>query len=300
MKKPGTIALVVISTFLFGSVLYCDKKPMKTIRVFGSTTVEPFMKKALTEYAKTENVGFSLNPIGSKSGIDSLIAGACDIAMSSSDMLPEQVAHATKTGVHVKTFLLGYDIIIPIVHPSNTVSNLSFQQLRDIFEGKITRWSQLGGSDTTIDVVDRSDASGTYAIWHHFIVPAMTSPSEIPSVKTYPHLMIRPSNSSVLAYIVEHTNAIGYVSNVYLNPEVKPLKLDGISLSESDSLLPQYHLKRPLYLFVNEDRFSKDLKDLIIFLTISDRGRTLLHEAGFFSSFSLAPLYNAVDKLSKR
>jgi phosphate transport system substrate-binding protein len=300
MKKPVIIIMVAISAFIFGSALQCGKKTGKTMRVFGSTTVEPFMKRALTEYAKTNNIGFSLNAVGSKSGIDSLIAGACDIAMASTEILPEQIAHATKSGVRLKPFLLGYDIIVPIVHPSNSVSNLSFQQLKEIFEGKITRWSEVGGSDTTIDVVDRSDASGTYAIWHHFIVPAMEIPSEIPSPKTYQHIMIRPSNSSVLAYIFEHPNAIGYVSNVYINPEVKPLKLDGISLSEGDSLLPQYHLKRPIYLFVNEDRFDKDLKDFIAFLIISDQGRTLLHEAGFFSSFSLAPIYKAVEKMSKR
>ncbi len=288
--------MVVVSTLGAVCLLQCEKKATKTIRVFGSTTVEPFMKRALTEYAKTNNIGFSLNAMGSKSGIDSLIAGACDIAMSSSDIIPEQTAHATKSGVHIKPFLLGYDIIIPIVNPSNIVSNLTFQQLKGIFEGKITRWSQVGGPDTAIDVVDRSDASGTYAIWHHFIIPGM----EIPLQATYQHLMIRPSNSAVMAYIFEHANAIGYVSNVYLNPEVKPLKLDNISVAESDSLLSQYHLKRPIYLFINEDRFDKELKDFIAFLIISDRGRTLLREAGFFSSFSLAPLYNAVEKMSKR
>ena len=300
MKKNSIAVVVVISTLVIASVFQCEKKATKTIRILGSTTVEPFMKKALAEYAKTNGVGFSLNAAGSKSGIDSLIAGACDIAMASSEILPEQMAHATKSGVHIKPFLLGYDIIIPIVHPSNNVSNLTFQQLKDVFEGKITRWSKVGGSDTTIDVVDRSGASGTYAIWHHFIVPSPGIPAEIPSKTTYQHLIIQQSNSSVMAYIFEHTNAIGYVSNVYLNPEVKPLKLDGIAITESDSLLSQYHLKRPIYLFINEDRFDKDLKDFIAFLIISDRGRTLLHEAGFFSSFSLAPLYNAVDKMSKR
>jgi phosphate transport system substrate-binding protein len=292
--------MVALSVFASVCIFQCEKKSSKTLRVFGSTTVEPFMKRALTEYASSSGIAFSLNAGGSKSGIDSLIAGACDIAMASTEILPEQMARATKAGVHIRPFLLGYDIIIPIVHTANSVSNLTFQQLKEIFEGKITRWSKVGGPDTTIDVVDRSDASGTYAIWHHFIVPSQGSSLEIPSQKTYQHLMIRPSNSAVMAYVFEHTNAIGYVSNVYLNPEVKPLKLDGISVNESDSLLSQYHLKRPVYLFVNEDKFGKDIKDLIAFLIISDRGRALLHEAGFFSTFSLAPIYQAAEKMSKR
>jgi phosphate transport system substrate-binding protein len=296
MKVNNVVVTAVVSALIVAVVFQCEKKPVKTIRIFGSTTVEPFMKKAVAEYAKTRDIIFVVNAMGSKSGIDSLIAGACDIAMSSSEMLPEQTAHAAKNGVRIKPFLLGYDVIVPIVNLSNNVSDITFRQLKEIFEGKTTRWSALGGPDTIIEVVDRSDASGTHAIWHHFIAPA----TDIPSPTIYEHVMIEPSNSSVMAYIFKHTNAIGYVSNVYLNPEVKPLKLNDISVAENDSLLGQYHLKRPIYLFVNEDRFNQDLKEFIIFLIISETGRTLLREMGFFSTFSLAPLYNAVENMSKR
>ena len=247
--------VVLIEMFLPG----CRSDRTETIRIAGSTTMEPFMNKATADYAESRNVRFTINAIGSKSGIDSLITGNCDIAMSSAEVLPEQTVRAKNAGIHLKPFLLGYDIIVPIVHPSNTVTDIPFEKLKEVFEGKITRWSAFGGVDTSIDVVDRSDASGTYMVWHHYVAPVTVADEQV---------TVRQSNSSVLAYVSGHTNAIGYVSITYLNPEVKPLKLDGIAATEKDSILAGYQLKRPLYLLVNEDRFDERLKAFIIFLIV--------------------------------
>ncbi len=104
----------------------------------------------------------------------------------------------------------------------------------------------------------------------------------------------------MLAYVAGHTNSIGYISTVFLNPEVKPLKLNGIAITESDSLLAEYHLKRPLLLYVNEEKTGRETKTFLMFIIINEQGRKLLREAGFFSSFTLAPIYNAVEKMSKR
>jgi phosphate transport system substrate-binding protein len=93
-----------------------------------------------------------------------------------------------------------------------------------------------------------------------------------------------PTNSSVLAYVSQHSNAIGYISNAFMNPEVKALKLDGIAITENDSLVTEYHLKRPLYLYVNEEKFDADreTKNFVVFMVINERGRKLIRESGFF------------------
>ena len=291
MKWSKSLLTIGASLIAVAIVTQCGNNEVKIVRIFGSTTIEPFMKRVAEEYGKTHNLGFSIKAVGSRSGIDSLIDGACDITMSSMEISPEQITYAKKKTVSLKPFLLGYDVIVPVVHPSNTVTDITFEKLKEVFNKKLTNWSALGGVDTIIEVVDRSDASGTYAVWHHYIAPPMTSEERV---------TIRPSNSSVLAYVSEHTNAIGYVSGAYLNPEVKPLKLDGIDIAESDSMLSEYHLKRPLYLYVDENRFNDYLKKFIIFLIISDRGRALLRESGFFSDFSISPLEKAIENISKR
>jgi phosphate transport system substrate-binding protein len=193
--------------------------------------------------------------------------------LSSMEILPEQIAIAKEKGISIKPFLLGYDIIVPIVHPSNKISNITFTDLKKVFAKTTSRWNAFGGADTLIDVVDRSDASGTFAIWHHYVAPATVDESMY---------TIERSNSSVLAYVSSHENAIGYVSAAYLNPDVKALKLDGISITDMDSRLSQYHLKRPLFLYVNEQKFGETEKQLIIYMIISDQGKELLRKAGFF------------------
>jgi phosphate transport system substrate-binding protein len=251
----------------------CNRPGQKTIRVCGSTTIEMFMKKAGQEYGKNGKTIIAVNAVGSKAGIDSLIAGVCDIAMSSMEPLPEQTLAAIKKGINLKPFLLGYDVIIPIVHPSNRVSDITFENLKNVFTGKIDKWLVLGGADTVIDIVDRTGLSGTYLFWHHSVATAMAGDE---------HVSVEPSNSTVVAHVSKRTNAIGYVSSVFLNPEVKPLKINGINITESDSLLSQYHLKRPLYLYVNADRFENEIRSFIVFLIINDRGKELLRESGFF------------------
>jgi len=275
MKRTITIATTLVAILAMSFLQQCEKKEKRTIRVYGSTTIEPFMKKAVKEFGKAEHIDFSIDAMGSKSGIDSLIDGKCDIAMSSMEILPEQSTLATKKGVSIKPFLLAYDIIVPIVHPSNIVSDITFDNLKNVFEEKIRRWSALGGADTIIDIVDRTDASGTHEVWHHYVEPFHAKGD----ISTF-----RQTSSSVLAYVSEHQNAIGYVSNAFMNPEVKPLKVDGVAVIENDAMVTQYHLKRPLYLYVNEEKFDvdRDVRNFVIFMIINERGRKLIRESGFF------------------
>ena len=270
LAKVSVAALTALLSFSS-----CSKKEHRTIRVSGSTTVDPFMRKAAKDFSKNRNITIDIRATGSKAGIDALIRGECDIAMSSMEIQPEQTAAAGKQGVNIKPFLLGYDIIVPIVHPSNKVSDITFNDLKDVFAKKILRWSALGGTDTLIDVVDRSDESGTYAVWHHYVAPATVNEGEY---------TVERSNSSVLAYVSSHPGAIGYVSAAYINPEVKALKLDGIAITEGDSLVSEYHLKRPLFLYVDEDKFDETRKLFVIYMIINDHGRELLRESGFFYS----------------
>ena len=75
MKKSHSTVLAVVSTLAAVCIFQCENKAKRTIHVSGSTTIEPFMKQAMAEYSKTNDIEFSINAMGSKSGIDSLIAG---------------------------------------------------------------------------------------------------------------------------------------------------------------------------------------------------------------------------------
>ena len=273
-----SVKMIFISLVL--SVLLLSgfgKKEVPVFRIYGSTTLEPFMSAAVKAYQKKRNVNFDIKAIGSRDGIDSLINGSCDIAMSSMEISSDLIEQEKKEGVSLKPFLLGYDAIIPIVNPENPVSDIRYQQLLDIYKGTITNWSVLGGKDTAIDVIERSDASGTHFIWHKDIVPFRTTSGQFTT---------KESNSALNGYVADHSNAIGYTSVIFLNAELKALRIDGISVVENDSLLSQYHLKRQLLLYVNEDNMDGELRGFLTFLIFDEQGRKLLKEAGFFTNYA--------------
>ena len=186
------------------------------------------------------------------------------------------MALSEKQGITIKQFLLGYDIIIPIVNPQNQVTDITFTQLKEIFSGTIHNWSELGGNDTTIEIVNRDTCSGTSCVWASIVMGTDTL--------NYT-LSAQPSNSSVLAYVSKHSNAIGYVSYVYLNPEVKPLIINGLKLTDRDKLVTQYPVKRPLFLCVDEDLFTGEVKKFITYVLINEQAKVLLKEIGFFPEF---------------
>ncbi len=73
--------------------------------------------------------------------MNALINGQCDIAASSREISPEEVAETEKQGIKLKQFLIAFDMIISIVHPRNPVDKLGLDQLQGIFTGAISKWS---------------------------------------------------------------------------------------------------------------------------------------------------------------
>ena len=258
---------------LFMAVFFRDGDKADSIRVSGSTTLEPFIRKAVNEYNKKSGLSITISAPGSMSGIDALIFGECDIAMSSARILPDQSIRAEKEGVLLKPFLLGYDIIVPIVNRENPVVNISLNQLKDIYRGKIKNWSELGGNDAEIEIVSRKNNSGTYCAFCRIIAPAGETLS-----------MVRVSNSSVLAYIAENVNAIGYISSSYLNPEVKALVVDGVDIFDKEGQRNDHPIKRPLYLYVDKNKFTGPVKSFVLFIVLNEQMKALFPKSGFYPS----------------
>lgn len=272
MKRlSGTI---LVAAVLAALAAQCGpKRAPVNIRIHGSTTIEPFISNVVREYKAQGNVTFSVSASCSGAGLDSLIAGHCDIAMSSMEIPSEFVERAEKNDVLIKPYLIGYDAIVPIVHPSNSLSDISFDRLGEIYNGTIISWSQLGGVDTAIEVVERVGGSGTFSVWHHDVKVPLVRPQGVVELST---------SSAVTAYVASHPAAIGYVSVPWLNPEVKPLSIDGVGITADSLPVEKYRLRRSLYLYVNQKRFDSEARTFIIFLMVNKRGHELLRQSGFF------------------
>lgn len=255
----------------------CSRNESPKIRIAGSTTIHPLMVRISERYSGKGDVEIQVESGGSLKGVAALLAKACDVAMCSSPMTPDRVADAESRGIQIKTFPFAYDMIVPIVHPSNPVNNLSVDQLAAIYQGTVSSWGDVGGRPAKIDVVARSPSSGTREVWNRVVLG---------SAQPKDGWVVQGSNSGVLAYVAEHPDAVGYVSFAILNHEVKALSVNGVAPTAEDAKSGRYPITRQLYLYVDEKDFSYPVKSLIVFI-LSAKGQQIVGESGFIPQDAL-------------
>lgn len=215
----------------------------ESIVIKGSTTVLPVTQGTLEAFMKKNpTVQMSLSGGGSGEGIKALIDKTADIATSSREIKKEEIELAKARGVTPVAHVVAYDAIIPVVNPRNKVSNLSIDQLSQIYQGKITNWKEVGGDDLQIVVISRDSSSGTFESWDHFIMK---------KTKVMPKAQMLASNGAVMTAISKNRFAIGYLGIGYINKSVKALQVNGVTPSIETAFSREYPLSRELYMYTN-------------------------------------------------
>lgn len=209
----------------------------------GSTTVLPISQIAVEAYIKAHpDVNISLSGGGSSNGIKAIIDGSTDIANASRFIKDKEVSLAVAKGVYPVPFAVAYDSIIPVVHPSNSLTAITLAQLKDIYMGKITNFRQIGGPDLKIVICSRDTSSGTYETWEGKVMK---------KERVTPRAQVMASNGAVAQAVSNNKHAIGYIGIGYLNNALKPLKVDGVTGTKETTLNGTFPISRPLFMFTN-------------------------------------------------
>ncbi len=270
-KMLSVLAMAMVLCFLTANLAFAGNLVIK-----GSTTVLPIAQKVAEAYMKKfPEVRISISGGGSGNGIKALIDGSTDVADSSRFIKDKEVKLAIEKNVLPVPFAVAYDCIVPVVHPSNTMTNLSMEQLKDIYMGKIKNWSQLGGPDSPVVVISRDTSSGTYEVWEKKVMT---------KERVYPGALLQASNGSVVQAVAKNKNAVGYIGLGYLDSSVKALSVNGITGSPETTLDGTYPVSRPLYMFTNGWPELDTLK-FINFVVHPQKGQKYVAEAGY------VPLY---------
>ena len=133
------------------------------IVVNGSTTVLPVMQKAAESFmAANPDITLVISGGGSGNGIKALMEGQCNIAMSSRDMKDKEKEACKAKNINPVRTTIAVDAIVPVVNPGNPLKEITSEQLKDIYAGKITNWKEVGGKDGKIVVVSRASSSATF------------------------------------------------------------------------------------------------------------------------------------------
>ncbi len=260
------LAALVLAT---GSVALGQTK----IVVDGSTTVGP-LAKAFAEHFKTENPGVTITVAesGSGNGAKSLINGTCDVADMSRFMKDTEFKAAVEAGVFPVAHIIAMDGIGIIVHPSNPVRNLTVEQVRDIYLGKITNWKEVGGPDKSIVVISRDTNSGTYECFEELVMNKQ---------KIAPTVEYVGSNGAIRQRVQSTPTAIGYVGLGFVDRTVKALSINDIQPSRATVVSGVYPIARPLYMFTNG--YPKLGSPLHAFVTLylTPKGQEIVESIGF-------------------
>ena len=208
-----------------------------TVSTDGSTSMEKVIG-ALGEAFMEANpdVTFTYNPTGSGTGIQAVAEGRCDIGLSSRALKAEE-----KDSGLIET-ILAYDGIAVIVNPENPVSDLTLAQIADIYSGKITNWSEVGGADAEIVLIGREAGSGTRSGFEEIVgvVDACQYRQEL------------SSTGDVITTVAQNPGAIGYASLASVKDTVKTVQVEGVTPGEDTVKDGSYVIQRPFVLVTKE------------------------------------------------
>lgn len=234
--------------------------------VTGSTTLLPIAEISGGMFSeRNEGVKVLVSGLGSSAGIESVAKGSSDIGTSSRDLKDEEAA----LGLYDTP--VAFDAIAVIVNPSNRIDELTAEQVRLIFSGTYTNWSELGGDDMPIGLVNRDEASGTREAFYK-IVMQQTSFDRTAAVL--------PGTGQVRSVVAEAPGAIGYISLGFVNDEVKMLAVDGVVPSEATVVDGTYPIQRKLHFFTVGEPTGNAAR--FIEFVLSDEVQSgLVREAGF-------------------
>ena len=236
-----------------------------TVSTDGSTSMEKVIG-ALGEAFMEANDGvtFTYNPTGSGSGIQAVQEGRCDIGLSSRALKDEEkAAGLTET-------ILCYDGIAVIVNPANKVENLTIAQIADIYTGKITNWSEVGGDDAEIVLIGREAGSGTRSGFEEIV--------EVKDACQYRQEL--SSTGDVITTVAQNPGAIGYASLASVKDTVKALQVEGVTPSEATVKDGTYAIQRPFVLATKDGAKLNDAAQAFFDYVTSPEANDVITAAG--------------------
>ena len=234
-----------------------------TIAISGSTSVGPLVELEEEEFeANNQGVTIEINQTGSSSGIKDTISGTTEIGMSSRELTDEE-------SKNLKEVTIAVDGIGVVVNKNNPVKNLTLEQIKDIFTGKITNWSEVGGEDKEIVVVSREEGSGTRTAFQEIL--------NYSTEDTVKNAIVNNSTGATKVMVEENDNAIGYMSIGYIDDSIASVNVDGVEATADNVKSGEYKIQRPFLLVYKEGALSEEGQEFIDFI-LSDKGQAIVAE----------------------
>lgn len=248
----------------------CANNNSNKITVVGSSAMQLLAEQAGNDYRLSHpDSNIVVQGGGSGTGLSQVQAGAVEIGTS--DVFAE-----TQKGIDAKKLqnhLVAVVGVVPIANKSAGVSNLSKQQLSDIFTGKITNWKQVGGKNQTITVINRSKGSGTRGTFEGLVLNG----------KKPIQAQEQDSNGTVRKIVSSTPGTISYISFPYANDEnIQKLSIDGIKPTNKNVETNRWHLWSYEHVYT-KGKPNKNVQKFIDYMLGSKVQNDLVPKLGYIS-----------------
>ena len=282
MKTRRLWGPIVLTAVLVMATQVCicglaGAKEESRLSMQGSTTVLPIAQLAAEEYMDLADMGLlpeadiTVRGGGSGVGIAALLDGTIDIANASRAIKSTEVEKAKVKKIEPFATVIAKDGIVVIVHPSNPVTGLSLEDLKAIYTGQISKWSEIGGGAAkSIVVISRGTASGTFETFNSLALK---------KEKVRDDALMLASNQAIATTVANTPGAIGYIGLGYLSGKVKALEIDEVEPSQKTVVSGEYKLSRPLFMYTNGK--PKGLAKKFIDFVLSLAGQRIVEDLGF-------------------
>ncbi|MCU0454139.1 MAG: phosphate ABC transporter substrate-binding protein [Bacteroidetes bacterium] len=264
-----------LALFLFVAAAVPESQ---TLTIKGSDTMVILVQQWAERYmAVHKETTIQVTGGGSGTGISALINGTTDICASSRPMKPAEAQKLRqKYGRGPVEIKVAKDGIAIYVNEKNPVSELTIEQIRLIYTGKVTNWKQVGGSDAKIILYSRENNSGTYAYFKEEVLA---------NADFAPQTQSLPGTAGVVNSIARDVNGIGYGGSAY-GKGIRELKVkrdaasSAVAPTVKNILAGTYPITRFLY-FYTKSRPDGAVKGFIDY-ALSPEGQKTVSEVGYF------------------
>lgn len=240
-----------------------------TITMTGSTSMQNLCQALQEVFPEVyPNVTIDAQFTGSGAGIEAVTAGTVDIGNASRALTDEEKAEGIVENV------VAIDGIAVVVNPANDVTNLTQDQLKQIYTGEVTNWSEVGGPDMAIVVVGRESGSGTRSAFEELL--------DVEDACAYAQEL--DSTGGVATTVSSTEGAIGYLSLDALDDTVKSIQIDGVDATEENITAGTYALQRPFVMATNgEISEQSELVQAFFEFVYSEQGQEVVSQVGLIT-----------------
>jgi phosphate transport system substrate-binding protein len=261
MDSKIKLGIIIIIIIIGAYLLFKPGMQYERIEIAGSTSVQPVVEKLAEKYMeKHPNVKINVQGGGSGLGIRTTQQGIVDIGTSSKQLKDDE-----KEGL--QEFVIGTDGIVIALNNENNITDLSTEQLKDIFSGKITNWEEVGGADAPIHVIVRESGSGTLSSFQSLVME---------KTNIIKDAIVQSSTEAVKQAVKQDPYAIGFVSFSHMSSDVKAIEINGITPSETTIADGSYPLQVP-FLFLTKGTPTGVTKDFIDWV-FSPEGQAIIRD----------------------